>query len=107
MAARTVTIWSVTQGRLAEFLEVAKKARVIQERLGAKCRLGSMAFAGPNTGQLVYTMEHASLADLAAFNDRLGADPEWQKLWAAEMAGNKNPVGTIMSHSIVSDVPGF
>lgn len=107
MAARTVTIWSVTQGRMSDFIATAQKARVIQERLGAKCRLGSMAFAGPNTGQLVYTMEHATLTDLASFNERLGADPEWQKLWATEMAGNANPVGTVLSHSIVSDVPGF
>lgn len=107
MAVRTVTIWSVAPGRVVEFLGLAAQAKVIQERLGGKCRLARIAFGGPNSGQMVYTIEHASLEVLADFDGRLAVDPDWQKLIATGITANANPSATILSHSIAADMPGF
>ena len=107
MAVSTVTIWALNPGGGAQFFAAAAKAKAIHERLGAKVRVRQIAVGGPNTGQIVYTIEHANMAEYATFTDKLNVDAEWVALWGAEMIANPKPSASVVSHSFTSDVPGF
>lgn len=101
MAVRTVTIWSVQPGRVPEFIALAAQAKAIHTRLGGSVRLGQITIGGPNTGQIVYSIEHADMTAMAKFTDKLNADAEWLKFFGAAQAGG---AATLLSQSLATDI---
>jgi hypothetical protein len=70
-----------TNGKTDMLLAEAKKNEKIFERLGIQARRRYMqaTLAGPNTGTLIVVIEYPSLSAMAAAQEKLGNDAEWQK----------------------------
>ena len=105
MAVRSVAIWQPSPGKAGAFLAICTQAKAIHERLGGKVRVSQLTFAGPNAGQIVYSIEHADMTALAKFGEKLSADTAWQTLWSGSQTAD--PAATLQSHSVLGDVPGF
>lgn len=70
-----------TAGKTDVLLGEAKKNQKIFERLGiqAKRRYLQASLAGDATGNLAVVIEYPSLAAMAAAQEKLAGDAEWQK----------------------------
>ncbi len=91
-----------THGNLDMLLSHAKSNEKIFERLGidAERRYMQASIAGPNSGTIVVVIEYDSLPELAAAQDKLRNDAEWQKyLDAVNESGM-----TIQSNSLWQDI---
>jgi hypothetical protein len=104
MAVASQTQWRVTPGKQQEFMTNITQAKKIHQRLGGKVRVFLNSFGGPDTGTLVYRIEHADMATFAAFSDRMQADPEWQQLWSS-VQGQSGPVATMTANSLLVEMP--
>ncbi len=69
-----------TQGNTDKLLSYAKSNQAIFKRLGIKARRRYLqaSFAGPNAGSVAVVIEYPSLAALAAAQEKLANDKEWQ-----------------------------
>ncbi len=69
-----------TNGDNDKLLSYAKSNQGIFERLGIKARRRYLlaSFAGPNAGSVAVVIEYPSLAALAAAQEKLANDKEWQ-----------------------------
>jgi len=63
-------------------LDIVKRVRTINERLGNKAtsRVWQATLAGEGTNAIFIAIEHSSLVSMAQDNAKLQADAEWQKL---------------------------
>lgn len=102
MAVRAVTIFQPRDGKREEFLKEAGMAKEHLTRLGARFRLGEMVVGGPNTGQMVATLEFDDLAAYAAFTKASNADREWQDFQAK--ASRESGTRTLVSRALVQDL---
>ena len=59
--------------------------------------------AGPNTGNLVVSLEFADMAAYAAFTQKAQADSEWQA-FQARVAGSPDPTTTLVGRSLITDL---
>jgi hypothetical protein len=103
MAVRNVSIFRAHPGRRQEFLNDAVAAKKILERLGARWRIGDTTIGGPNTGNLVVSLEFADMAAYAAFTQKAQADSEWQA-FQARVAGSPDPTTTLVGRSLITDL---
>ena len=87
-----------TDGDDDKLLSYAKSNAKIFERLGIKARRRYLqaTFAGPNAGSLAVVIEYPSLAALAAAQEKLANDKEWQSyidaITEAEMTIQSNAI---------------
>ncbi len=102
MTVATVTQWSVTPGKLQEFMPNVAQAKKIHQRHGGQVRVLQNSFGGEFTGRISYVIEHADLAAFASFSHKLQADAEWQKLWANANSGS--PSGTMVGNSLLNEL---
>jgi hypothetical protein len=102
MAVRAVTIFQPREGKRDDFLKEAGQAKEHLTRLGARFRLGEMVVGGPNTGQMVVTLEFENLAAYAAFMQSSNADREWQDFQTR--ANRENGTRTLVSRALVQDL---
>jgi hypothetical protein len=102
MAVRAVTIFQPRDGRRDDFLKEAGQAKEIVTRLGARFRLGEMVVGGPNTGQMVVTLEFDDLGGYAKFMQTSTADREWQEFQSK--SNRENGSRTLVSRSLVQDL---
>jgi hypothetical protein len=63
-------------------LDIVKRVRAINERLGNKgtSRVWQATLAGEGTNAIFVAIEHPSLVSMAQDNAKLQADAEWQKI---------------------------
>ena len=101
MAVRAVSIFQPHDGKREDFLKEAAQAKQHLTRLGARFRLGEMVLGGPNTGQMVATIEFDDLAAYAAFMQTSGSDRDWQEFQAKANAGGTR---SLVSRSLVQDL---
>jgi hypothetical protein len=102
MAVRAVSIFQPRDGRRDDFLKEAGQAKEILTRLGARFRLGEMVVGGPNTGQMVVTLEFDDLAGYAKFMQTSTADREWQEFQSK--SNRENGSRTLVSRALVQDL---
>ncbi len=71
----------VTNGMTDTLLAEARNNEKIFERLGIKAErsYSQASFAGPNAGTVAVVIEYPSLASLAAAQEKLANDAEWQR----------------------------
>ncbi len=87
-----------TQGDNDKLLSYAKSNQGIFKRLGIKARRRYLqaSFAGPNTGSVAVVIEYPSLAALAAAQEKLANDKEWQSyidaITEADMSVESNAI---------------
>ena len=94
-----VTTWRPSPGRAAETIAAFAAAKKIHESHGAKARGFSTQVAGPNSGQLTYTLALDGWDGYAKFGAALQADAAWQALWAGIQVAS--PMATVESMVIV------
>ena len=102
MAVRAVTIFLPRDGKRDDFLKEAAQAKENLTRLGARFRLGEMVVGGPNTGQMVVTLEFDDLAAYAAFMQASNSDRDWQDFQTK--ANRENGNRTLVARSLVQDL---
>jgi hypothetical protein len=87
---------------LPKFLELSKRADAIGKKYGGtgKARVWMAAYAGPEAGHVIVTVEHPSLVSLAQSTAKINPSPEWQKLVADAQASSIK----LMSQSIFVEV---
>jgi hypothetical protein len=102
MAVRQVSIFQPRDGKREEFLKEAATAKEHLTRLGGRFRVGEMAVGGPNTGQMVATLEFDDMGAYAAFVKLASADREWQDFQAK--ANRENGTRTLVSRALVQDL---
>ena len=70
-----------TNGKTDVLLAEANNNKKIFERLGIKAERSYLqaSLAGPNTGTVAVVIEYSSLTSLAAAQEKLANDAEWQK----------------------------
>ena len=70
-----------TNGKTDVLLAAANNNKKIFERLGIKAERSYLqaSLAGPNTGTVAVIIEYSSLASLAAAQEKLADDEEWQE----------------------------
>ncbi len=70
-----------TNGKTDVLLAEANNNKKIFERLGIKAERSYLqaSLAGPNTGTVAVVIEYSSLVSLAAAQEKLANDAEWQK----------------------------
>ncbi len=70
-----------TNGKTDALLAEAGNAKKIFERLGIKAErsYSQASLAGPNTGTVAVVIEYSNLASLAAAQEKLANDKEWQE----------------------------
>ena len=70
-----------TNGKTDVLLAEANNNKKIFERLDIKAERSYLqaSLAGPNTGTVAVVIEYSSLASLAAAQEKLANDAEWQK----------------------------
>ena len=90
-----------TNGETDTLLGEAKNNEKIFERLGIKAerRYLQATLAGPSTGTIAVVIEYESLAALAAAQEKLAADEEWQE-YIEKFTGKM----TVESNSIWIDI---
>ncbi len=102
MAVRAVSIFQPRDGKREEFLKESAQAKENLTRLGARFRLGEMVVGGPNTGQMVATLEFDDMAAYAAFIQARTADRQWQEFEAK--TNRADGTRTLVSRSLVQDL---
>lgn len=79
-----ITGVDVKPGKLEDYRQRVGSMRGISERLklGARTRMWHAELAGPTTGAVAVGVEYPDVAGYVAQQEKLAADPEWQKLLA-------------------------
>jgi|SRR5208282_2061776 len=91
-AVTQITVFSLTPGRVDEFLKRASRVKKIRERAGAKVRYyRTVAGALPAIAAVAETGGWKAYGEYMA---KLEGDPEWQKLMA-EVRADREPIATI------------
>jgi len=103
MAVRNVSIFRAHPGKRQAFLDDAVVAKKILERLGARRRIGDTTIGGPNTGNLVVSLEFADMAAYGAFTQKAQGDSEWQA-FQARVGGTTDPTTTLVGRSLITDL---
>ena len=103
MAVRNVSIFQVRPGKRQAFLSDAAAAKKILQRLGARFRAGETTIGGPNTGNLVVSLEFDDMAAYAAFTQKAQGDSEWQA-FQARVGGTADPTTTLVGRSLITDL---
>jgi hypothetical protein len=103
MAILQVTQFRIVPGRNQEFNENVAKAKKIHERMGGQVRVWAAVVAGPNTGLVTYSIQHADWASYAKFNEKLPADAEWQK-FAASVLQRPDPSGNLQGSALLNEI---
>ncbi len=70
--------------------------------MGARFRAGEMVVAGPNTGQMVITLEFDDMAGYAAFMQASNTDKQWVDFRAK--ADRADGTRTLVSRALVQDL---
>ena len=102
MAVRAVVIFQPRDGKRGEFLKESAQAKENLTRLGARFRLGEIVVGGPNTGQMVVTLEFDDMAAYAAFMMTSNADKQWMEF--QEKVNRADGTRTLVSRSLVQDL---
>ena len=76
------TIVKIVPGKMAEYMEVEEKSKVISSRYGMPPWRRYGCLSGDSMHTIVYEMEWDSLAALEASFEKMFADPERQALMA-------------------------
>jgi hypothetical protein len=86
---------------LPKFLELSKRANTIAQKYGGtgKARTWIASYSGPNTGNVIVTVEYPSLVSLAQSRAKINASPEWQQLVADAQASVK-----LVASSVVEEI---
>ena len=103
MAVRSVSIFHAKPGKRQEFLKNAAEARKMLERLGGRWRAAETTIGGPNTGNIVVTLEFDDMAAFAAFTQKQGKDSEWLAFQARTL-GTSDPATTLVSRALLTDL---
>jgi hypothetical protein len=103
MAVRNVSIFRAHPGKRQAFLDDAAAARKILERLGARWRIAETTIGGPNTGNLIVSLEFNDMAAYAAFTQKAQGDSEWQA-FQARVLGTADPTTSLVGRSLVTDL---
>ena len=103
MAVRNVSIFRAHPGKRQQFLDDAAAAKKILERLGARWRIADTTIGGPNTGNLIVSLEFADMAAYAAFTQKAQGDSEWQA-FQARVAGSADPTTSLVGRSLITDL---
>lgn len=106
MAVLSNTMWRAHPGKLAAMMEAASTAKVIHERLGARCFMVQWSSAGSLTGAAGYGMLFDDMVAWGRFNDHIGNDSEWQS-WMAKYYLPAETPATLLAQATATDVPGF
>ena len=102
MAVVTVSTLTVKPDRFEEYLDLARKAKAIEEKCGGKnVRLLAALVAGEATGSLVFIYEADDFAANGAVGDKFFADPEAVAMMST---GTASPVASYQVTQWV-DVP--
>ncbi len=84
-APTVINVLSINDnGDLPGLLDIVKRVRAINQRLGNKgtSRVWQATLAGEGTNAIFVAIEHPSLVSMAQDNAKLQADAEWQKIVA-------------------------
>ena len=86
---------------LPKFLALSKRADAIAQKYGStgKARSWMTTYAGPNTGNVIVTVEYPSLVSLAQSRAKVDPSPEWRQLVTDAQMSIK-----LVSNSIVMEV---
>ncbi len=86
---------------VSAYVEQVARGGAILERLNSRATISVLvaAFAGPNAGDVVVTVEYASLLELAEDDAMASADGEY-RAWLAGL----DDIRTIISDSIYRDI---
>ena len=86
---------------LPKFMDLSQRADAIAKKYGGtvKARTWMATYSGPNTGNVIVTVEYPSFMSLAQSRAKINASPEWQKLVADAQASIK-----LVSNSIVEEI---
>ncbi len=103
MSVRNVSIFRPHPGRRQEFLNDAVAAKKILERLGGRWRAADTTFGGPNTGNIVVSVEFDDMAAFAAFTQKAQGDSEWQA-FQARVTDSADPTTTLVGRSLLTDI---
>ena len=82
-APTVINVLSINDnGDLPGLLDIVKRVRAINQRLGNKgtSRVWQATLAGEGTNAIFVAIEHPSLVSMAQDNAKLQADAEWQKI---------------------------
>ena len=82
-APTVINVLSINDnGDLPGLLDIVKRVRAINQRLGNKgtSRVWQATLAGEGTNAIFVAIEHPSLVSMAQDNAKLQADTEWQKI---------------------------
>ena len=82
-APTVINVLSINDnGDLPGLLDIVKRVRAINQRLGNKgtSRVWQATLAGEGTNAIFIAIEHPSLVSMAQDNAKLQADAEWQKI---------------------------
>ena len=102
MTVRAVTIFQPRDGKREEFLKELAQAKENLTRLGARFRAGEMVVGGPNTGQMVVTLEFEDLAAYAAFMQTSNSDKQWLEFRVK--ADRADGTRTLVSRTLIQDL---
>ena len=96
-----IRVVGVETDDVSAYVQQIERGAVILERLNspATIRVLVASFAGPNAGNVVVTVEYASMIELAENDAIASADDEYQS-WLVGL----NDIRTIISDSIYRDI---
>ena len=106
MAVLQSPLWEVAPGRRQELIGHAAHSKKIHERHGCKVRLLQVEIAGTNSNRLAYILRHENLTAFGKFSAALQADEEWLA-FQQNVIGSASPAGTLVSHGLAVELPGF